>query len=45
MKLWKTNVKMSNIKDQNISTEDDVKDKLDGEEMELTKLPKKYFED
>jgi hypothetical protein len=45
MKLWKTNnAKMSDINKRNISTEDDVKNKLNGEEMELTKLFKKYFE-
>ncbi len=46
MKLWKiNNVKMSNIKDRNISTEDDVKNKLNGEEMVLTNLFRRYFKD
>jgi hypothetical protein len=46
MKLLKANnVKMSDIIDQNISTEDDVKNKLNGEEMELVLLFKRYFVD
>jgi hypothetical protein len=46
MKLWKinNNIKMSNIKNQNIFTEDDVKNKLNGEEMKPIQLFKKYFE-
>ena len=45
MKLWKLKeVKHGDIKDKNISTEDDVKNELNGEEMELTNLFKRYFE-
>ena len=43
--LKTNNSNMSNIKDQNISIEDDVKNKLDGKEMELTMLFRKYFKD
>ncbi|UZO05681.1 uncharacterized protein OCT59_026025 [Rhizophagus irregularis] len=36
MILWKTNnVKMSDIKDRNISTEDDVKNELNGKKWNL----------
>ncbi|GET03692.1 hypothetical protein GLOIN_2v1790366 [Rhizophagus clarus] len=39
MKLWKLKeVKHRNIKNQNISTEEDIVQKLKGEEMELTEL-------
>ena len=32
------------LKDQNVSIQEDVKNKLNGEEMELTKLFRKCFE-
>jgi len=45
MKLWKTNVKLSVIKDQNISTEEDVKNKLEGKELQLCNMFIRYFKD
>ena len=46
MKLWKiSNVKMNDIKNRNICTEDYVKTELNGEEMELTELFRNYFKD
>ncbi|GBC04140.1 hypothetical protein RclHR1_05530009 [Rhizophagus clarus] len=44
MKLWKLKeVKHRNIKNQNISTEEDIVQKLKGEEMELTELFEVYI--
>lgn len=44
-KLWKVNVKKSEIKNKNVSTEEDIVQKLDGKEMELQELFKDYFID
>ncbi|GBB92697.1 hypothetical protein RclHR1_20430004 [Rhizophagus clarus] len=44
LKLWKINVKKSAIKN-NVSTENDIKQKLHGKEMEPEELFKDYFED
>ena len=45
IKLWKTNVKLSVIKDQNISTEEDVKNKLEGKELKLNSMFIRYFKE
>ncbi|CAB5378224.1 unnamed protein product [Rhizophagus irregularis] len=44
-KLWKVNVKKSEIKDKNVSTEEDIEKKLGGKEMELQELFEEYFQD
>src|SRR5581483_11706271 len=45
LKLWKvTGVKNQDIKEQNISTEEDIVQKLRGQEMELEELFSTYFE-
>jgi hypothetical protein len=43
LKLWKVNVKKQVIKD-NISTEEDIKQKLHGEEMEPEEPFERYFQ-
>ena len=43
LKLWKVNAKEDYIKD-NVSTEEDIKNKIKGEEMESDKLFKRYFQ-
>ncbi|GES83303.1 hypothetical protein GLOIN_2v1672762 [Rhizophagus clarus] len=45
LKLWKVNVKKSEIKDKNVSTEEDIVQKLYGKEMEPEKLFEEYFQD
>ena len=46
LKLWKViGVKSKDIKDQNISTEEDILQKLSGREMELEELFSTYFQD
>ena len=45
LKLWKVNVKNGEIKDQNISTREDIVQKLRGVEMESQELFEKYFRD
>ncbi|RGB26914.1 hypothetical protein C1646_799767 [Rhizophagus diaphanus] len=44
-KLWKVNVKKREIKDKNVSTEEDIVQKLGGKEMELQELFEEYFQD
>ncbi|GES76147.1 P-loop containing nucleoside triphosphate hydrolase [Rhizophagus clarus] len=44
-KLWRVNVKKCEIKDQDVSTEEDIMQKLDGKEMELQELFGEYFQD
>ncbi|GBB93936.1 hypothetical protein RclHR1_02260001 [Rhizophagus clarus] len=44
MRLWRVNVTRDDIK-VNVSTEEDIKDKLNGEVMEYSKLFKRYFQD
>ncbi|PKK34583.1 hypothetical protein RhiirC2_764765, partial [Rhizophagus irregularis] len=43
MKLWKVNVKKREIKDKNVSTEEDIVQKLGGKEMEPEELFEEYF--
>jgi hypothetical protein len=46
LKLWKViGVKSKNIKEQNISTEEDIVQKLRGKEMELEEPFSTYFQD
>src|SRR6266496_2446921 len=46
LKLWKViGVKSKDIKEQNISTEEDIVRKLEGEEMELDEPFSTYFQD
>ena len=43
LKLWKVNVKKQKIKVENISTEEDIKQKLHGKEMKPEELFESYF--
>jgi hypothetical protein len=43
LKLWKVNVKKQEIKDKNISTKEDIEQKLHGEEMEPEESFERYF--
>ncbi|CAB5383244.1 unnamed protein product [Rhizophagus irregularis] len=45
LKLWKVNVKKKEIKEKNISTEEDIVQELDGKEMEFQELFEEYFQD
>ncbi|EXX74312.1 hypothetical protein RirG_052290 [Rhizophagus irregularis DAOM 197198w] len=45
MKLWKVNVMRKDIKDKNVSTEEDIVQKLGGKEIELQELFEEYFQD
>ncbi|GBC01015.1 hypothetical protein RclHR1_04030010 [Rhizophagus clarus] len=45
LKLWNINIKKSEIEDKNVSTEEDVKQKLKGNKMEPEGLFKEYFQD
>jgi hypothetical protein len=44
LKLWKINVKKQEIKDKNISTDEDIEQILHGEEMEPEEPFEKYFQ-
>ncbi|GES92160.1 hypothetical protein GLOIN_2v1790366 [Rhizophagus clarus] len=41
----KVNIKEKEIRDKNVSTEEDVEQKLDGKEMEHEELFEEYFHD
>ncbi|PKC60074.1 hypothetical protein RhiirA1_426302, partial [Rhizophagus irregularis] len=44
-KLWKVNVMRKDIKDKNVSTEEDIVQKLGGKEKKLQELFEEYFQD
>ncbi|GBB89260.1 hypothetical protein RclHR1_15950004 [Rhizophagus clarus] len=45
MKLWKVNVKREDIKNKNVSTNEEIVKLIDGKEMKLGELFKEYFQD
>ncbi|GES83639.1 hypothetical protein GLOIN_2v414785 [Rhizophagus clarus] len=45
LKLWRVNIKRKEIRDKNVSTEEDIVQKLYGKDMEPGELFQEYFQD